>query len=47
MEVEMVSITDNKTWGLEELTDGHQAIGLKWVFKLKRNGDGQVVKHKA
>jgi hypothetical protein len=47
MEVEMVSITDNKTWSLEELTDGHRAIGLKWVFKLKRNGYGQVVKHKA
>jgi hypothetical protein len=47
MEEEMALITDNKTWSLEELLDGHQAIGLKWVFKLKSNGDGQVVKHKA
>jgi len=22
-------------------------IGLKWVYKLKRNFDGEVVKHKA
>jgi hypothetical protein len=47
MEEEMALITNNKTWSLEELPDGHQAIGLKWVFKLKSNGDGQVVKHKA
>ena len=26
---------------------GHRAIGLKWVFKLKRNEEGEVVKHKA
>jgi hypothetical protein len=47
MEEEMKSITDNKSWSMEELPAGHRAIGLKWVFKLKRNEDGQVVKHKA
>ena len=26
---------------------GHRPIGLKWVFKLKRNEEGEVVKHKA
>ena len=26
---------------------GHRAVGLKWVFKLKRNEEGEVVKHKA
>ena len=26
---------------------GHRAIGLKWVFKLERNEEGEVVKHKA
>ena len=25
---------------------GHRAIGLKWVFKLKRNEKEEVVKHK-
>jgi hypothetical protein len=44
MEEEMESITDNKTWSMEELPAGHRAIGLKWVFKLKRNEDGQVAK---
>ena len=26
---------------------GYRAIGLKWVFKLKRNEEGEVMKHKA
>jgi hypothetical protein len=47
MEEEMDSIINNKTWSLEELPTGHQAIGLKWVFKLQCNEDVEVVKHKA
>jgi type IV secretory pathway component VirB8 len=34
----------------EELADlpyGHRAITLKWVYNLKRNETGEVVKHKA
>jgi hypothetical protein len=46
MEEEVDSIINNKTWSLEELPTSHRAIGLKWVFKLKRNEDGHVVKHK-
>jgi hypothetical protein len=30
-----------------ELPKGHRAIGLKWVFKIKKNEHGEVVKHKA
>jgi hypothetical protein len=44
---EMKSIDNNKTWTLEDLPLGHRAIGLNWVYKLKRNEDGAVVKHKA
>jgi hypothetical protein len=44
---EMNSINDNKTWILEDLPKGHRAIDLKWVFKLKQNEEGAVVKHKA
>ena len=29
------------------MPSGHRAIGLKWVFKLKRNEEGEVVKHRA
>jgi hypothetical protein len=32
---------------LTKLPAGHKPIGLKWVYKLKRNAKGEVVKHKA
>lgn len=47
MDSEIKSIEKNKTWKLSKLPAGHKAIGLKWVFKLKRNAEGEIVKHKA
>jgi hypothetical protein len=47
MEEEMSCIADNKTWTRTVLPAGHRAIGLKWVFKLKKDPDGNVVKYKA
>lgn len=32
---------------MTKLLVGHKPIGLKWVFKLKKNADGEVMKHKA
>ena len=32
---------------MKKLPVGHKAIGLKWVFKLKKNYEGEVIKHKA
>jgi hypothetical protein len=43
---EMESIEENQTWTLTELPAGHKAIGLKWVFKVKRDATGAVIKHK-
>jgi hypothetical protein len=47
MTEEMDSIIDNNTWELVELPPGHQAIGLKWVFKVKRDKHGNIIRHKA
>ena len=47
MVAEMDSIQENKTWELSALPAGHRAIGLKWVFKVKRDPEGNVIKHKA
>jgi hypothetical protein len=47
MESEIQSINKNKAWELVTLPAGHKPIGLKWVYKLKRNADGEVVKNKA
>ena len=44
---EIESIEKNRTWELVELPIGAKAIGLKWIFKVKRNSDGSINKHKA
>lgn len=43
---ELQSIKENNTWRLTELPKGQHAIGLKWVFKIKRDAAGNIVKHK-
>lgn len=47
MQEEIAAIIDNGTWNLANLPAGHQPIGLKWVFKLKKDAAGNVVRHKA
>ena len=47
MEAELQAVRDNNTWSLSDLPKGHRAIGLKWVFKVKKDAAGNVVKHKA
>jgi hypothetical protein len=32
---------------LADLPPGRRAIGLKWVFKVKRDEHGNITKHKA
>jgi Reverse transcriptase (RNA-dependent DNA polymerase)/Integrase core domain/GAG-pre-integrase domain len=44
---EINSIHENQTWSLVEPVDGQKVIGLKWVFKLKKNAEGKLMKHKA
>jgi transposase InsO family protein len=44
---ELASIEENGTWALTTLPAGKRPIGLKWVFKLKKDSSGVVVKHKA
>lgn len=46
-EDELFSIEKNETWELVELPVGSKAIGLKWIFKIKRNADGTISKYKA
>jgi hypothetical protein len=44
---EMDSIEENGTWSLVDLPPGRKPIGVKWVFKAKRDEHGVVSKHKA
>ncbi|KAK3124877.1 hypothetical protein QOZ80_7BG0595270 [Eleusine coracana subsp. coracana] len=41
------AVAENRTWELADLPRGQRAITLKWVFKLKRDEAGAIVKHKA
>jgi hypothetical protein len=47
MQEEIDSIQENHTWELTELLRGCRAIGLKWVFKQKKDESGAVIKNKA
>ncbi|XP_074328337.1 uncharacterized protein LOC141666242 [Apium graveolens] len=46
MQAEIDTIEKNKTWILTELSEGRKAIQLKWVYKLKKDTEGNVVKYK-
>jgi hypothetical protein len=47
MQMEMDAVERYKTWELADLPAGHHAISLKWVFKLKKDETGELIKHKA
>jgi Reverse transcriptase (RNA-dependent DNA polymerase) len=47
MQEEIDSIRNNQTWSLVEPSVGQRVIGLKWIYKVKKDSDGKVVKHKA
>ena len=44
---EMKAIEDNGTWELVDPSAGCRPIGLKWVYKVKQNERGAIVKYKA
>nr|GEX58051.1 ribonuclease H-like domain, reverse transcriptase, RNA-dependent DNA polymerase [Tanacetum cinerariifolium] len=47
IKVELDSINRNNTWELTTLPKGHKAIGLKWLFKTKKDANRNIIKHKA
>ena len=40
-------IEENETWELVDPPPGYRSISLKWVYKVKRDEHGTIVKHKA
>jgi len=44
---ELRAIEDNVTWELVDPPAGCRPIGLKWVYKVKRDERGAIVKYKA
>ncbi|GAU13535.1 hypothetical protein TSUD_346390 [Trifolium subterraneum] len=41
------SVEKNKIWDMCKLPSNKRAIDVKWVYNLKQNPEGQVIKHKA
>ena len=46
MEDKIASIKKNDMWTLVKAPKSCKPIGVKWVYKLKKNLLGEVVKHK-
>lgn len=47
MRDEYLALQRHNTWSLVPLPTNRQAIGCKWVFKVKENPDGTVHNYKA
>ncbi|KAG8475050.1 hypothetical protein CXB51_031854 [Gossypium anomalum] len=47
MKDEYKSMQDNKVWKLVPLPEGAKPIGCKWIFKTKRDANGNVERYKA
>jgi len=47
MQQEYSALLKNHTWDLVPLPPARQAIGCKWVFRIKENADGSINKYKA
>ena len=40
-------MTSNRVWDLVELPYDVKAIGCKWIFKTKKDSQGNIERHKA
>jgi hypothetical protein len=47
MDEEFASLLENGTWELEKLPDGFKALPMKWVYKIKRDANGNIERYKA
>ncbi|KAK0605571.1 hypothetical protein LWI29_028241 [Acer saccharum] len=47
MQEEIEALHKNKTWELVPLPHGRKAIGNRWVYKIKRDGNNQVERYRA
>lgn len=47
MDEEINTIKNNNTWELAVLPKSQKIIGVKWVYKAKKNAKGEVERYKA
>lgn len=46
MKKKLEYIEKNNTWELFDLPKRKKSIGVNWVFKVKENPKGEIIKHK-
>jgi len=46
MDKEIKAIEKNKTWELTTIPKEQKSIGVKWVFKAKKNAKGEIERYK-
>lgn len=44
---ELNNLSDRNTWEVTKLPEGRKCIGCRWVFKLKRDANGEICRYKA
>jgi len=44
---ELKSMSANKVWDLEEISEGAKTVGCKWVYKMKCDCNGNIERYKA
>ena len=47
MKDELKSMAHNDVWDLMELLEGCKRVGCKWVFRTKRDSQGNIERYKA
>ena len=47
MQREIKAFEENKTWTIEDLSDGKRAIDSKWVYKISHKLNGEIESYKA
>ncbi|TYK26671.1 Retrovirus-related Pol polyprotein from transposon TNT 1-94 [Cucumis melo var. makuwa] len=47
MKEELKSMNDNEVWNLVELPKESKRVGCKWIFKTKRDSNGNIKRYKA
>ncbi|KAL9249770.1 Retrovirus-related Pol polyprotein from transposon TNT 1-94-like protein [Drosera capensis] len=47
MNDEIKSMSDNDVWELVSLSEGVKPIGCKWIFKTKKDSEGNIIRFKA
>lgn len=46
MKAEHDALLTNNTWTLTTLPPNRRVIGCKWIFRIKQNPDGSILKYK-